>query len=103
MKRSIELSQEKGASPWLTALLLVKHGFVLYKSDFHDAISIRYNWTLSRMPTDGVQYVDKASAYHTLWIVTPVAFPMKRHNKVRNITAELMTEVCYNVTKEPQL
>jgi hypothetical protein len=55
MKRSIELSQEKGASLWLTALPLVKHGFVLYKSDFHDAISIRYNWTQPRMPTDGVR------------------------------------------------
>ena len=30
-------------------------------------------------------------------------FPTRRHNAVCDITAELMSEVCPNVTREPQL
>lgn len=30
-------------------------------------------------------------------------FPTRRHNEVGNITAKLMSEVCPNVNREPQL
>ena len=30
-------------------------------------------------------------------------FPTRRHNEIRDITAEIMSEVCYNVMIEPQL
>ena len=38
LQRSIELSQEKGASTWLTALPIDNHGFALHKTAFRDAL-----------------------------------------------------------------
>ena len=32
----------KGASSWLTALPIDEHGFALHKSDFRDAVCLRY-------------------------------------------------------------
>ena len=39
LQRSMELSQEKGASAWLTSLPINDHGFALHKSAFRDALS----------------------------------------------------------------
>ena len=38
LQRCIDLSQEKGASSWLTALPIDKHGFTVHKSAFRDAL-----------------------------------------------------------------
>ena len=40
LQRSMELSQEKGASSWLAALPIDEHGFALHKSPFRDALSL---------------------------------------------------------------
>ena len=37
---SMELSQEKGASAWLTSLPVDDHGFALHKSAFRDALNL---------------------------------------------------------------
>ena len=42
LQRSMELSQEEGASTWLTALPIDNHGFALHKTAFRDALSLRY-------------------------------------------------------------
>ena len=42
LQRSLELSQEKGASTWLISLPIEDHGFVLHKAAFKDALSLRY-------------------------------------------------------------
>ena len=101
LKRCIELAREKGSSSWLTALPIARYGFALHKGDFRDAICLRYNWTPARMPTECVCgqgfTVSHAMDCHT------GGFPTRRHNEVRDITAELMSEVCPNVTREPQL
>lgn len=44
LQRCFELSQEKGASIWLTAVPIKNHGFTLHKSAFRDAISLWCNW-----------------------------------------------------------
>ena len=41
----IELGSEKGAHNWLTALLIVAHGFARHKGAYWDALCLRYNWT----------------------------------------------------------
>ena len=51
LQRSIELSQEKGASTWLTALLINEHGFALHKAAFRDSLSLRYGWPLQNSPS----------------------------------------------------
>jgi len=37
LQRAVTLAQEKGASSWLTALPMQKHGFSLQKTTFRDA------------------------------------------------------------------
>ena len=41
-----ELSCEEGASSWLTALPISRHGFMLSKQEFCDALFIRYGFQL---------------------------------------------------------
>ena len=44
IKYTIQLASEKGASSWLNALPLSKHGFGLTKTEFRDGIAHRYTW-----------------------------------------------------------
>ena len=41
-KKCALAAQEKGASSWLTALPLEQHGLSLTRTEFHDAITLRY-------------------------------------------------------------
>ena len=50
MQRAVTLSTEKGASSWLSTLLIGKHGFALHKSAFRDALCLRYGWYPSNLP-----------------------------------------------------
>ena len=45
------MAHEKGVSNWLNAYPLKEYGFNLNKQQFWDAISIRYGWPLSNLPT----------------------------------------------------
>ena len=51
MKRAVLQTKEKGASSWLTVIPTQGHGFTLTKSEFRDALRIRYNTKLQRMPS----------------------------------------------------
>ena len=42
MQRALEVSNEKGASSWLSALPIAEHGFPLHKGAFRDALCLRY-------------------------------------------------------------
>ena len=48
--KAVELAQNKGSSSWLTALPLEKYNLSLSKSEFRDAISLRYGWLPERLP-----------------------------------------------------
>ena len=50
MKYTIQLASEKGASSWLNALALSKHGFDLTKTEFRDEIALRYTWEAKNTP-----------------------------------------------------
>ena len=45
------MAHEKGVSNWLNAYPLKEYGFNLNKQQFWDAISIRYGWPFSNLPT----------------------------------------------------
>ena len=83
------------------ALPLEDQGFALYKSAFRDALALRYNWLPDRMPT--------RCACNEPFIVEHVlscpegAFPIHRHNEIRDITCSLLSEVSHDVTVEPTL
>ena len=101
LQRSMELSQEKGASTWLTALPIDDHGFALHKSAFRDALSLRYDWSFQNSPSH-CSCSQPFSVEHALTCKTG-GFPAVRHNEVRDITASLLSEVCHGVTTEPHL
>ena len=101
LQRCVELSQEKGASVWLTALPIENHGFALHKSAFRDALCLRYNWPLNNQPSQ-CSCGHSFSIDHALSCPTG-GFPSIRHNEVRDITASLLSEVCHSVSIEPHL
>ena len=94
-----ELACLKGASSWLTVLPLDDHAFSLHKGDFHDAVCLRYGWSLPHLPTEcicGASFtVDHA------FTCPHGGCPTLHHNEIRDITAQLMSEVCPNVAIEP--
>ena len=101
LQKCMELSQEKGASIWLTALPINAHSFALHKAAFRDALSLRYHWPIHNQPAS-------CACGHTFSIDHALScptggFPSIRHNEVRDITASLMSEVCHSVCTEPHL
>ena len=101
LKRSMDLAQEKGASTWLTSLPIQEFGFTLHKRAFQDAMALRYNWQPLRTPST-CAYSTKFSIEHAL-SCPKGGFPSIRHNEVRDLTANLLTEVCSDVCIEPDL
>ena len=98
---SLALSLEKGASMWLSTLPLTAHGFHLNKSAFRDAVHLHYGWEIPDTPVT-CQYGHSFTIDHIL-SCPKGGFPIICHNEVRNITSSLLSEVCSNVTVEPQL
>ena len=101
LKRSMDLAQEKGASTWLTSLPIQEFGFALHKNAFQDALALRYNWQPLRAPT-ACACGTKFSVEHAL-SCPKGGFPSIRHNEIRDLTANLLTEVCNDVCIEPDL
>ena len=94
-------ASERGASSWLTAIPIAEYGFTLHKQAFRDALCIRYGWQPARLPSHcpcGVAF----SVNHAL-SCPKGALPSIRHDRVRDITTQLLTEVCPNVAIEPTL
>ena len=93
--------QRAMALSWLTSLPLEEFGLTLHKGAFRDAIALRYGWQPLHAPTScacGTNF----SVEHAL--SCPMGgFPTIRHNKVRDLTANLMTEVWHDVCTEPTL
>ena len=79
----------------------VSYGFALHKGEFIDAICLRYGFTPSLLPSHCVCGKDFTLS-HAL-SCPHGAFPIIRHNEVRDLTASLMTEVCHDVQVEPHL
>ena len=100
LQRSMELAQEKGASIWLTSLPIQEFGFALHKGAFQDALALRYNWQPLRAPSL-CACGTKFSVEHAL-SCPKGGFPSIRHNEIRDLTANLLTEVC-NICIEPSL
>lgn len=73
----------------------------MHKAAFHDALALRYGWLPNNMPSTGdcgKHFTVEHALSHGKG-----GFPSIRHNKIRDITATLLTEVCYDVCMEPDL
>ena len=93
----MDFAKEKGASTWLTVLPLVEHGF----SAFHDAMALRYGWSPPKIPFK-CDCGNGMTVEHAL-SCPKGGFPTLRHNEIRDLTADLLTEVCNDVCVEPEL
>ena len=100
-KQLLEVSSEVGASSWLNAIPLKKYGFHLEKQSFRDALYLRYGVPLSRLPQKCVCGAP-FNEVHGLNCQRG-GFVVIRHNEVRDLTAELLAEVCNDVATEPSL
>ena len=101
LKRAVLVSQEKGASSFLTALPLQRHGFALSKCEFRDAILMRYRWPLPQLPS--VCVCGKPFTLDHSQICHLGGFVNMRHDEIRDILAEEMREVLRDVQTEPML
>ena len=101
LKRSIELACEKGSGAWLSALPLQAMGFALNKQEFRDGICLRYGWRIPNTPSYCACGV-KNSVDHTLNCKLG-GYVTMRHNKVRDLEASMLKEVCKDVKIEPEL
>ena len=99
-QRSMDLAQEKGASNWLTLYILMRMASpFIHKGAFHDAIAIRYGWLPSNIPSTCT--CGKSFAVEHALSCPLGGFPSIPHNEIRDLTANLMTEVCHNISIEP--
>ena len=101
MKRALEVSKEKGASSWLSALPIAEHGFALHKGAFRDALCLRYGWQPPLLPANCV--CGKHLTIEHALSCPCGGFPSIRHNELRDLTAQFLTETCRNVGIEPTL
>lgn len=100
-KRQNEANRENGVSNWLTTLPLKEWGYDLNKQQFWDAIRIRYNWNLERLPSQCICGA-RFDLCHALSCKKGGMVTL-RHNEVRDITAGLLKEICHDVKTEPAL
>ena len=101
LQRSILLACEKASSSWLTALPLVDQGFALHKGAFCDALCLCYGWQPPLLPSHCI-CGKTMSVEHALSCLFG-GFSSIRHNELRDITFALLSEVCHNVSVEPNL
>ena len=100
IQRAVDIAKEKGASNWITTLPIAERGFALHKGAFRDAICLRYGWRPSCLAAEcvcgNIFTVDHALS------CPRGGFPSWRHNE-RDLTAQLLSETCPNVSIEPDL
>ena len=101
LRRVMELAAEKSSSSWLSTLLIAEHGFTFHKEAFRDAICLRYSCHPPHLPSQCV-CGERNTIEHAL-SCRRGGFPSIRHNEIRDMTADLLSEVCHNVGTEPFL
>jgi len=101
LKKCVDIAREKGASSWLSALPIHKHGYTLHRCGFIDAVCFHYEWRPANLPSNCV--CGKPFLLNIPQVVPLVVSPTLRHNELRNVTADLLSQICSNVRIEPQL
>ena len=94
-KQANDIACEVGSSNWRTTLPLEGMGFYLNKQEFWDAVRLRYCWQIKRLPAKcacGASF----DISHSLSCMNG-GFVVQRHNEIRDITADLLAEVCPDV------
>ena len=97
----LSIAEEKGVSSWLTAEPSFENGTVLNKSDFRDAVCLRYGFLVDGLPTECVCGAEM-TVDHALTCASG-GYPMARHNEVRDVLADVARSVFSDVETELQL
>ena len=101
LQRCLELANEKGSGSWLNALPMQAFGYVLNKQEFRDSLCLRYGWKIPNTP----QYCscgEKNSVNHALTCMVG-GYVCMRHNRIRDMEASILKDVCKDVRIEPEL
>ena len=96
---SMDLAQGKGSSIWLTPLPVQEFGFALHKWAHQDALALSYGWQ-PLQASSACACGTKFSTEHALSCSKGGLFG---HIEIRDLTANLLTEVCNDVSIEPEL
>ena len=97
----LSIAEEKGVSSWLTADPSFENGASLNKSDFRDAVCLRYGFPIDGLLT-GCVCGAEMTVDHAL--TCPCGgYPTARHNEVRDVLADVAGNVFPDVETEPQL
>ena len=91
-----------GASNWLTALPLREPSFSLNKQEFRDALAIQYNVSIKGL-RETCACGSEFTCDHAMICKKKGGFISPRHNDLRDITNELLSEVCKGIENEPML
>ena len=100
-RRILDLARESGAGSWLNAIPIQSLGYSLNKQEFKDSVCLRYGWQIPDTPTY-CQCSKKNDIDHALSCKLG-GYVNMRHNRIRDLEAELMREVCHDVKVEPEL
>ena len=76
-------------------------GYVLNKQEFRDSIKLRYGWKIADIPSYCV-CGERNDIDHTL-ICKTGGHVIFRHNRIRDVNANFLRQVCHNVVVEPEL
>ena len=97
----LSIAGEKGVSSWLTSDPALDEGTTLNKSDFRDAICLRYGFPLDGIPLTCV--CGQAFSVDHAMTCPCGGYPSARHDEVRDVLADAMRSVFREVETEPQL
>ena len=100
-KRSVEQTQQPGASSWLGALPLKSQGMNLSKEEFQDALCLRYDKNLKNLPSKCACNMD-FTVTHAM-NCKKGGFINARHDNIRDFDCKLLEKVCTDVESEPHL
>ena len=99
--RTVTLARDKSASGWLNMLPLEDEGYVLNKEEFRDALALRYNKSISNLPSQCL--CGKSFNPTHAMVCKTGGFIHARHDNVKNLEASLLSRVCKDVAIEPSL
>ena len=91
----------KGLPNWLTTLPISDFGFKLSNQHFWDAIRLRCGWSIANLPKT-CPCGSRFSVQHCMSCKKGI-FVSIRHNDLRDLTANMLSEVCKDVEIEPKL
>ena len=95
------INSEKGASSWLTSFPISDYRFDLIKQQFWDSLRLRYGWVLLNMPPTCCCSA-KIEVQHAVSCKRR-GFVTIRHDALRDLTANVFSNVCNDVDIERKL